>query len=274
MEKKKRWLFLSIFVAALGLVPLTLTSIITRGMTDDIVIGIWDTAARVTAAIAIIVYIKKVYKIRIGIRRENLIKGVFWHGLIILLFGAGVFVLNHKTPEKTFVEVLPILLFYAAVNVCIGLFEEVLCRGLLFNAFKAFWGDNKKGIYLSALISSFLFGAIHIGNLNGSNTITTITQVIYATFFGMIFAVIYYRTGNLLSCILLHGFVDYVDVFWRCFLNDRMDDQMIEETTDSTIGEALVILFLTSIFLISALVQLRMEFKDKEKKRARLQVGV
>lgn len=269
MEKKKRWLFLSILVAVLGLVPLAVASGLTKGMTNDIPEECIKFAARVLGGVLLILYIKKVYKIRIGIRKENLIKGVFWYGLTIVLFVAGMLVLNRSdygTPDRSLVEVLPLMAFYAVTNLGIGLLEESVCRCVLFNSFKAFFGDNKKGVYLAAFLSSLLFGAIHLGNLNGSNTISTITQVIYATFFGMLFAVIYYRSGNLLSCIILHGLVDFADCFWRLFFKNRGELKMIESTTDSSIGDAVVTLALTSVFLIAALVQLHMEFRNTKKR--------
>ena len=269
MEKKKRWLFLSILVAALGLVPLAVASGLTKGMTNDIPEECIKFAARVIGGVLLILYIKKVYKIRIGIRKENLIKGVFWYGLTIVLFVAGMLVLNRSdygTPDRSLVEVLPLMAFYAVTNLGIGLLEESVCRCVLFNSFKEFLGNNKKGVYLATFLSSLLFGVIHLGNLNGSNTISTITQVIYATFFGMLFAVIYYRSGNLLSCIILHGLVDFADCFWKLFFKNRGELKMIESTTDSSIGDAVVTLALTSVFLIAALVQLHMEFRNTKKR--------
>lgn len=269
MEKKKRWLFLSILVAALGLVPLAVASGLTKGMTNDIPEECIKFAARVIGGVLLILYIKKVYKIRVGIRKENLIKGVFWYGLTIVLFVAGILVLNRSdygTPDRSLVEVLPLMAFYAVTNLGIGLLEESVCRCVLFNSFKEFLGNNKKGVYLAAFLSSLLFGALHLGNLNGSNTISTITQVIYATFFGMLFAVIYYRSGNLLSCIILHGLVDFADCFWRLFFKNRGELKMIESTTDSSIGDAVVTLAITSVFLIAALVQLHMEFRNTKKR--------
>lgn len=269
MEKKKRWLFLSILVAALGLVPLAVASGLTKGMTNDIPEECIKFAARVLGGALLILYIKKVYKIRIGIRKENLIKGVFWYGLTIVLIVALILVSSRSdygTPDRSLVEVLPLMAFYAVTNLGIGLLEESVCRCVLFNSFKAFFGDNKKGVYLAAFLSSLLFGAIHLGNLNGSNTISTITQVIYATFAGMLFAVIYYRSGNLLSCIILHGLVDFADCFWKLFFKNRGELKMIESTTDSSIGDAVVTLALTSVFLIAALVQLHMEFRNTKKR--------
>lgn len=265
MERKIKWLILSIIIAAVGLVPLAISSILTRDLDNDIVIESIKFIARVIPGLLLFLYMKKVYKIKIGIKREKLFKGIFWHGLALVLFSTAMLLLNYKEPERGVIEVLPVLLFYLVTNLGIGLFEEALCRGVLFNSFKVFFGDTKKGVLGAMFFSSFLFGAIHFGNLNGSNTISTITQVIYATFIGMFFSIIYYRTGNLLSCIILHGMVDYFNSFWRLFSNDRLAQKMVEDTTDSTIGQAIVTLVLTSIFLISALVQFKMEFRKRQK---------
>lgn len=274
MEKKKRWLFLSILVGIIGLIPLAVASKLTDGFTNDIAEGTIQFIARVAAGVGLLAYVKKVYKIKIGITRKNLFKGVFWHGLVVVLFSAGMLVFNYKAPEVSIGKAFPIVLFYMVTNLGIGLFEEALCRGLLFNSFKAFFGDNKKGVYLAAFLSSFLFGALHLGNLNGSNTVSTITQVIYAVFFGMIFAVIYYRTKNFVACAILHGLVDFVDAFWRCFLQDRVGEKMVEEFTDSSLSDAAVTLAITSVFLICALVQFHKVFKDKEKKKVLTDTGV
>ena len=261
MEKNKGRLALSLVVCLIGLVPLVIVSRIVKGMDNDLLIALLETIARAGAAFAIIFYVKKAYKIKIGIKKDALLKGVFWHGLTAMIFCAAMLVFNYEAPERSVLGALPILLYYALVNFCIGMFEEALCRGLLFNSFKAFFGDNKKGVYLSSFLSAFLFGALHLGNLNGNNTLATLTQVIYATFFGIFFAAIYYRTGNLLACMIIHGAVDYVDIFWHCFKKDRMAAKLAEQATDSSIGESIVALAVTSVFLISALLQLRKVFK-------------
>lgn len=265
MEKKKRWLFLSILVGIIGLIPLALASRFTDGFKSDIAAQSIQFVARVVPGICLLLYMKKVYKIKIGITKKTLFKGVFWHGLVVVLFSAFVIVVDYMKPEISIGKAVPVLLFYVVINLGIGLFEEALCRGLLFNSFKAFFGDNKKGVYLAAFLSAFLFGALHLGNLNGSNTINTITQVIYAVFFGMLFVAIYYRTKNFVACAILHGMVDFADAFWRCFLKDRVGEQRAIEVTDGSIPEAIFTLAITSVFLICALVQLRKVFKDKEK---------
>jgi hypothetical protein len=82
------------------------------------------------------------------------------------------------------------------------------------------------------------------------------------------FSTIYYRTGNLLSCIILHGLVDFTGTIWYCFIENRAAQMAIYNTTDSSAGQALIVLILTAPFIISSLVQLRKEFKQQAAKQA------
>lgn len=262
--KNKKKLIRSLVVCVVLLIPFFGVAMICGGIESDIVANLIKTLVRATESVGLMIYVIKEYDIKLGIKRENLFKGIFWYGIVIFIFCLAMPFLSYQAPEISFMKALPILLFYFVVYMVVGWFEEALCRGVLFNAFKAYWGDNKKGVYLSAFVSAFLFGALHLLNLNGSNTISTITQVIYATFFGMLFATIYYRSGNLLSCIILHGLVDFSGEIWTCFLENRAEQIVIENTTDSTVGQALIVLIMTMPFMISSLVQLRKVFKQKE----------
>lgn len=261
--KNKKNLIKSLLFCILWLVPFIVIGTLAEKVENDILQDTIKLISRIVASAGIFIYVKKLYGIGPDLRKNNLVKGIFWYGSVIFLFTCLMFVLNYKTPEIAFIKAMPLLIFYLIANLAVGLFEEALCRGLLFNTFKEYWGDNKKGVYLGALISSLLFGSLHLFNLNGYNTVSTITQVIYATFFGMLFATVYYRSGNLLSCVILHGLVDYASSFWKCFLADRAAQTAIEEVTDSTISEALIVLAITSLFVISSLIQLKKEFKTR-----------
>lgn len=261
--KNKKQLIKSIVVCVLWLIPFFVVSFFCDRIENDLIANLFKTLMRITASVGLMLYIRKEYAMKLGIKKEKLFRGILWNGIVIFIFCLAMPLLNYKQPEISFIKGLPILLFYFVVYMIVGWFEEVLCRGVLFNAFKAYWGDNKKGIYLSAFVSSLLFGCLHLFNLNGSNTISTIAQVIYATFFGMLFSTIYYRTGNLLSCIILHGLVDFTGTIWYCFLENRVAQMVIDNTTDSSAGQALIVLIMTAPFMISSLVQLRKEFKQQ-----------
>ena len=92
--------------------------------------------------------------------------------------------------------------FYVLTMLCVGFLEEVIFRGLLFNAMR------KDGVKSAILVSSLTFGMGHIINLfNGSGVklLPNLLQVLYATAAGFMFVMIYYKSKSLLVCIGAHG---------------------------------------------------------------------
>ena len=261
--KNKKQLIKSLVVCVLCLIPFFAVGRYVNTIENDIIAALIKTVVRIIACTILLLYVKKEYKIELGIKTENLIIGIIWYGIVIFIFICVMPWLSYEEPEISLIEALPALLFYFVVYMIVGMFEEVLCRGFLFNVFKAYWGDNKKGVYRAAWLSALMFGSLHFFNLNGSNTLSTITQVIYATFFGMLFAAIYYRSGNLLSCTILHGLVDFVGTIWTCFAEDRAAQIAAEKTTDINVESSIIILIMTVPFMISALVQFHKVFKNK-----------
>jgi membrane protease YdiL (CAAX protease family) len=264
MEKNKKKLFISIGICMLLMLPFVISGIISDHVGNEIVEEAVKLAGRVLSAAGVLFYIKKAYKIEIGIKKENLVKGMFRYGILIFCTVIFNIVCEYQRPEISFLKAAPALLFYLVTNMGIGLMEETVCRGFLFNIFRGYWGESKKGIYLATFVSAFIFGAIHFFNLNGHNTVATLTQVAYATFFGALFAVVYYRSGNLLSCIILHGLVDFSAHVWPCFLEDRAGYFEQQDVTDYPLSMVLLIAAITLPLIISALVQLHNEFKYKK----------
>lgn len=93
---------------------------------------------------------------------------------------------------------------------CVGFLEEVIFRGLLFNAMR------KEGFKTAVVVSSLTFGIGHIINLfngSGAELIPNLLQVVYATAAGFMFVMLYCKTDSLLVCILAHGLFNALSVF-------------------------------------------------------------
>lgn len=92
----------------------------------------------------------------------------------------------------------------------VGVVEEILFRGLLFNAIA------KDSIRQAVIISSVTFGLGHILHLidgSGTELIPNLCQVVYAVAVGFLFVIIYYRGGSIIPCILTHSAIDVASVF-------------------------------------------------------------
>ena len=99
---------------------------------------------------------------------------------------------------------------YILAMLCVGFLEEVIFRGLLFNAMRE---DNAKA---AVIVSSVTFGIGHIINLvngSGAELIPNLLQVVYATAAGFMFVMIYYKTGSLVGCIVAHGLFNALSAF-------------------------------------------------------------
>ena len=93
---------------------------------------------------------------------------------------------------------------------CVGFLEEVIFRGLLF---KAIAKDN---IRSAIVISSVTFGIGHIINLfngSGMNLVGNLCQIAFAIAVGFLLVTIFYRSGSLLPCILVHSAINTLSTF-------------------------------------------------------------
>lgn len=91
-----------------------------------------------------------------------------------------------------------------------GLTEEILCRGINQNIICDQLGrNNRKSVIKGILISSAIFGGLHLFNIFGGVSIKgSIIQAIYSTFIGFYWGAIYARTKNIWSVCFLHALLD------------------------------------------------------------------
>ena len=129
------------------------------------------------------------------------------------LFISGI--LNVGIKNISIKEVIALLLY----TILIGIFEELLCRGWILNKFLKRFNKNRKDVLFSIIMSSVVFGGIHIINyFGGQDFYQTIAQIFNAISMGVILGSLYYRTRNIWSCILLHAFWDF------CLLMSTIND--------------------------------------------------
>lgn len=101
-------------------------------------------------------------------------------------------------------------ILYVLSMLCVGFLEEIIFRGLLFNAMKE---DNERA---AVIVSSVTFGIGHIINLfngSGAELIPSLLQIVYATAAGFMFVMIYKKSKSLISCILIHVIFNALSVF-------------------------------------------------------------
>lgn len=119
------------------------------------------------------------------------------------------------------------LIFVAAV-------EELTFRGYLFRFF-----ETVKDYKTAIILSSLLFGLVHITNLFNDNWLLVLLQVVGAVGISVIYSITYYKTGNLYLCIISHALINIS-------ANIGTSDSLAKE---SVFTVACVLLSLLSIWL-------------------------
>ena len=140
-----------------------------------------------------------------GFRRAEASAGAMLYYLpVIIMLTANLWygvTLNYGVAETV---------LYVLSMFCVGFLEEAVFRGLLFEAMR------KDNFTSAVIVSSVTFGIGHIINLvngSGAELIPNLLQVVYATAAGLMFVMMYYRSGSLIVCIAAHGLFNAISVF-------------------------------------------------------------
>lgn len=118
------------------------------------------------------------------------------------------------TPETTSSVLVAILNGFIAAAF-VGIVEEFTFRAMIFGGLKTLFGKTKKAVIWAAVISGVAFGFLHVASEVFSGSIADgwgVAQVIGKTIqtglAGFVFALIYYKTRNIWSVVILHSFND------------------------------------------------------------------
>lgn len=201
---------------------------------------------------------------------EFKIKG-FFKGLFSVIGLVGVACCIHNLlamripTDIGFKEGLPNAIFMFLLMMSVGVFEEAIYRGVLFNTLRNCLGESKGRIILAVILSAIPFGLTHFLNLIFyPNLVVWITsQVVYATAGGVLFACIYYITDNFWLVVVLHGLYDYLASFWSCFVSQA--EGIGIPAVDSTIMQGIKDAIPDCIFGLIAFIVLLVVLNKREK---------
>lgn len=174
---------------------------------DEIAQKLWDAIAyRAVGSVIFILLIDEF--------RYRLSAPMHWSQLTVLIPAWAVVINNlpilallHGTAT---VERTDLIWLFALQSFCIGLFEELIFRGVLFPFLLEKRRNSTKQIFWVTVISSAVFGLVHLSNLlEGAGFGATVLQVGYSFLIGAMCSIVLLKTGNLLHCILLHSVYNF-----------------------------------------------------------------
>lgn len=110
-------------------------------------------------------------------------------------------------------------------SLAVGLFEELVFRGMFLPFALRRYARNRKTLFLTVLVSSAVFGLVHLFNLiEGAGIGPTLMQVGYSTLIGGMCAIVLIRTGNLIHCVLLHALFDFGGILPLALTDDAPEN--------------------------------------------------
>ena len=137
----------------------------------------------------------------------------FFNGLLVGLYPIALISYNaydtllFGRPEGDMLPAWHIVWFLIGMT-SVGVAEEFLFRGVIAQTLLEHFGTSRAGIWKACLLSGLFFGGAHLTNILSSAPFGVLMQCVFAGSLGVLFAAIYFRTGNLWVLVFLHGAQD------------------------------------------------------------------
>ena len=150
------------------------------------------------------------------------------------------------------------LLYSAALFLSVGMTEELMYRGVIMNFVRETMGEGKKSMIISMIISSVMFGVVHLFNLAYTDdVIGTLCQVGYAMSLGFMLAAVYARSHNIWANVIIHFLFDLsLLIYGEVFKN-------VTVTVSSLAGKHSIVFISAAIFAAGIAVSMFLLRKKK-----------
>ena len=176
---------------------------------------------------------------------------LIWPAALVVVFGYS-FCFRQRGIRKTFGAALPVFLLYGIIVLSqagtkiadpathwnsdleifygvlmllgIGIREELLFRGVITNAISFKYAGSTKGLWITALCSGAMFGAVHLSNVfTGASFTGALIQAIGCFGGGVLMCAIYLRGGSIWVMALLHSLINATGTVEVLFTNGAGD---------------------------------------------------
>ena len=108
---------------------------------------------------------------------------------------------------------------FAFSCLCVGFFEEMAFRGCALMYLMKKRTDTRLGIFISIVLSSCVFGLVHLVNIFTSSPGAVLRQIGYSALIGALCSIVLIATKNIWLCVICHGLYNFcggiIDEFGR-----------------------------------------------------------
>lgn len=151
-----------------------------------------------------------------GYRVLNPIQKPFWRSMLfmvppLLVVVNNMPILSMIRGDAYVVHSAPVYwVWFSLECLAIGLFEELAFRGVIFLMFAEKRHATRKGLFWSLILTSAVFGGVHLINVfMGAGIGGVILQIGYSFLIGAMCSVVLLKTRNIWFCVLLHAIYDF-----------------------------------------------------------------
>ena len=210
------------------------------------------TALQELAGVAVaVVLLKKTGELELLRRRgsgflNGLLVGMYPFAMICYtLYGKLLFGMPTDKPLRTAWQIA----WYFIGMFMVGVAEEFLFRGVIAETLLEHFGTSRGGIWKACLLSGLFFGGAHLTNILSSAPFGVLMQCVFAGSLGVLFAAIYFRTGNLWVLIFLHGATDAASLLaGGLYGTENMADAV--SSYDPTMLLSVLVYLIPTVFLL------------------------
>ena len=172
---------------------------------DKIILFLITLCIKIISIFYIIKYIKKENLNAIQIKSFR-IKDLKLLPLLLLCCSNFIVALAQKQSIKEHIDIFTIVTGLIT-TIGVGIVEELLFRSQVLEEFL-----KHKNRWQSLVYSSLIFGSVHLLNISSLGSIPTILiQVCYTFFLGLILALIYLNSKNILLPIIFHILFNFIN---------------------------------------------------------------
>ena len=139
----------------------------------------------------------------------------------------------------------------------VAFFEEMTFRSFVMLTVMEKRRASVKDIFVSIVISSAIFGLVHLINMFTSSPIAVILQILYSFLIGAMCSVVLLYTRNIWICVLIHGLFNFMGDIIPSYGEGKIIWDHIP-----TIVITAILGVLAAIFYIAVFVKFRAEDTD------------
>ncbi len=139
-----------------------------------------------------------------------------WRSLVFILPPLAVVINNMPilsllSGDAYLVHTAPLYwVVFALECLAIGLFEEAAFRGVILLMFAEKRCRTRRGLFISIMLTSAVFGLVHLANLAvGAGIGAVLRQIGYSFLIGAMCSVVLFKTRSIWLCVLLHALFDF-----------------------------------------------------------------